>query len=369
MLVGGGSGGHFYPLIAVAERLKAYSLKDEQYELYYMGPEKYDESELENNNISFVYCPAGKKRRYFSFLNILDSFGIFFGFFVAIYKLYILYPDVVFSKGSATSVPVTLAAWLLKIPIVIHESDSKPGRANKLASKFATYIAISFDEVAEFFPKKKIALTGIPIRTAFMQPAENPHAELGIPSDKPVIFVTGGSLGAVRVNNLVLDSLDELLPDYTVVHQAGEPHAEIVQSSAASLVENSSLLDHYFVKGKLSGREMDLAQSAAVLIISRAGAGTIFEIAHKGIPSILIPIPEEISHDQRTNAYAYARAGAASVLEEDNLTDGLLNAEVIRIMSDEKLYRNMGIAAQQFAKNDAAEQLAATLISITKEHD
>ncbi len=114
---------------------------------------------------------------------------------------------------------------------------------------------------------------------------------------------------------------------------------------------------------------MGLALSAAKLVVSRAGTGTIYEIAHKGKPSILIPIPEAVSHDQKTNAYAYARSGAASVLEEDNLTDGLLASEIHRIMGDATIYKAMSIAAASFAKTDAALLISETLIGIAQEHE
>ena len=195
MFVGGGTGGHFYPLIAVAERLNVHAKTNGSYRLFYIGPDKYSEQDLTQNEITYLYCPAGKKRNYFSIRNFFDPFKSMYGFFSAVWTLYKVYPDVVFSKGGYTSVPVILAAACLRIPIVVHESDSKPGRANKLAAKFARHVAISFEAVAEYFPEKKTALTGIPIRHAFMQGAANPHAELGIPTDKPVLFITGGSSG------------------------------------------------------------------------------------------------------------------------------------------------------------------------------
>ncbi len=369
VLVGGGSGGHFYPLIATVERLNLYRTQGMEMELYYFGPHPYDAQALADNGIQFVHCPSGKKRKYFSLLNFLDFFKLIYGFFVAIVKLYFIYPDVVFSKGSYTSVPVTIAAFLLRIPIVIHESDTKPGSANKLAARFARYIAISFDDVAKFFPHDKIALTGIPMRSVFYQEVQNPLQQLGLPTDKPFIFVTGGSLGAERLNNLVLESLDELLPRFTILHQVGEIHEDQIQKTAASLITNLDLLEHYFVKGSLTGYEMNLAMSAASLIISRSGTGTIYEIAHKGKPSILIPIPEAVSHDQKTNAYAYARSGAASVLEEENFTDGLLAAEISRIMENEAIYSSMREAAAAFTTGDAAEKIATTLIGIAEEHE
>lgn len=368
VLVGGGSGGHFYPLMAVAERLKDRRIQGENLELYYMGPEPYNQTDLDANNIRFVKIPTGKRRKYFSILNFFDSFKIFFGIFFAIAKLFKIYPDVVFSKGGYTSVPVVIAAWILRIPIMIHESDTKPGSANKLGGKLARYIAVGFDDTAKFFPEKKTALTGIPLRKTFMEPANNPLAELGLPSGKPLLFVTGGSLGSQRINSLILESLDDLLPDFAILHQTGEKNEETIRQTSAGLITDTELLAHYYVKGNLTGREMHLAQSAASIIISRAGTGTIFEIAQKGKPSILIPIPEDISHDQHTNAYAYARSGAASVLEEANLTDGLLTAEITRIMSDVTTYQAMSTAAKTFAGEDAAIIVTNTLIGITNEH-
>jgi UDP-N-acetylglucosamine--N-acetylmuramyl-(pentapeptide) pyrophosphoryl-undecaprenol N-acetylglucosamine transferase len=368
VLVGGGSGGHFYPLIAVAERLNDYKNAGNALELFYIGPTAYDAKELQLNNITFVRCPAGKRRRYFSVLNYLDIFVIFYGFFVAVYKLYVIYPDVVFSKGSHTSVPVILAAFFLRIPIVVHESDAKAGNANKLASYFARYIAISFNEVAKYFPAAKVARTGIPLRKIFSVNPDNPVASLGLPTDKPLLFVTGGSLGALRLNNLILESLDELLPHYTIFHQTGTDHEQVVIQSATSLIRDAHLLEHYFVRGNLSGSEMNMAQTGAALIISRAGSGTIFEIAQKGKPSILIPIPESVSHDQKSNAYAYAGSGAASVLEEQNFADGLLASEINRIMGNQELYNTMSHAAVSFNQSDASTQIAKTLLGIAEEH-
>lgn len=368
VLVGGGSGGHFYPTIAVAERLNDRNTQAEQIKLYYFGPEKYNETALAQNNITFVKIPTGKRRKYFSFFNILDIFKVFFGVFFAIGQLYKIYPDVVFSKGGYTSVPVVIGAWILRIPIMIHESDTKAGTANKIGAKFARYIAIAFDEAADDFPKDKTALVGIPIRKALLQKTPNPKEKLGLPADKPLIFVTGGSLGSQRINRLILESLDELLPNYSILHQTGEKNEATVQQTSAELITDNSLLANYFVKGTLNAEEVHDAQSAADIVVSRAGTGTIFEIAKKGVPAILIPIPEDISHDQRSNAYAYARAGGASVMEEANLTDGLLTAEINRIMGNSEVYKAMAIAAANFGSRDAADTITNTLLEIAQEH-
>jgi UDP-N-acetylglucosamine--N-acetylmuramyl-(pentapeptide) pyrophosphoryl-undecaprenol N-acetylglucosamine transferase len=363
--VGGGTGGHFYPLIATAEALRTTNVP---VDLIYIGPVPYNQDELTASNIKFVYCPAGKLRRYFSVQNFLDFFRTGAGFFVALYKLFIWYPDVVFSKGGYTSVPVLLAARFYRIPVVIHESDSKAGRASLLAKKFARYIGIAYEEVASSFPPEKTALVGIPIRSIIKQIDPNPFQSLGIPSNVPLIYVTGGSLGAERINNLILRSLKTLLPQYQIFHQTGASLESSVIQTAQALISDQALLSRYYVRGSVDARTVSTLYDAAALVISRAGSTTLFEIAMHGKPSIIIPIPEEISHDQRTNAYAYARTGAASVLEEGNLTDNLLIAEIQSIMSDQAKYYSMSAAARSFSKPNASLAMAQVLISIGNEH-
>lgn len=369
VLVGSGTGGHFYPLIAIAEAVRKRDHEQgTETDLYFMGPNPYNQEMLDTYNIHFTHCPAGKQRIYRSFQNVLDVFKMMYGTFVAFFKLLAIYPDVIMSKGGYTSIPVVLAAWVLRIPIVIHETDAVAGRANQLAARFARYIAIAHDDAVQYFPKEKVALVGLPIRQSFFTPTENPYEVLGIPDDRPVILVTGGSLGAQRINDLVLNSLDELLPHYTIVHQTGADHEKAVQQSAARLITDDTARDHYFALGHMTGTQFAAAQDAASLIISRAG-GTLFEIALKGKPSILIPIPEDVSRDQRSNAYAYARSGAATVIEEHNLTDDLLASEIKYILENDDVYESMQTAARNFTYTDAADKLADTLFTIGKEHE
>jgi len=363
--VGGGTGGHFYPLIATAEAIVS---SGKSADLIYIGPTSFDNEELKANNIRHVYCPAGKMRRYYSLANFFDIFKTIAGLFVALFQLFIWYPDVIFSKGGYTSVPVLLAARFYRIPVVIHESDSKPGRASLMAKKFAKYIGIAYTEVAEYFPANKTALVGIPIRRVIRTIDKDPFSKLGIPNDAPLIFVTGGSLGADRVNGLVLKSLTRLLPDFRIFHQTGSELELTVIQTAQALVTDPTLLSRYYVKGSISASTVAALLDAASIVITRAGSTSLFEIALHGKPSIVIPIPEEISHDQRTNAYAYARTGAATVLEEGNLTENLLTTEIQSIMSDATKYQNMSRAALAFARPEAANMVASALISIGIEH-
>jgi UDP-N-acetylglucosamine--N-acetylmuramyl-(pentapeptide) pyrophosphoryl-undecaprenol N-acetylglucosamine transferase len=364
--VGGASGGHFYPLIAVAEVLHAEA---PEAQLYYFGPSPYKKELLADYNIRYVYCPAGKLRRYFSIQNFLDIFRSFFGVFIAIWKLYVIYPDVIFSKGSYTAVPILLAARFLRIPVVMHESDSKPGRASKVAKGFAKYIAIAYDDVAPFFPKEKTALVGIPLRKEILTSHSDPFAVLGIPNDKPFIYVTGGSQGAERINNIVIRSLSEILPNYRVFHQVGDTNAAEIGLAAKELLKESPYLANYYIVGSVPGTTVSALLDAAALVITRAGSTTLFEIAAHGKPSIVIPIPEEVSHDQRTNAFAYARNGAAVVIEEKNLTTHLLIEEIHSIVSNPARFTAMSAAAKAAALPGAAEKIATLLRTIAKGHD
>lgn len=366
MFVGGGTGGHFYPLIAIAETLNALQSSPE---LYYIGPDPYDSEALAEERIQFVRCPAGKTRRYHSLRNFFDIFKTFYGFLIALLKLYQIYPDVVVSKGGYTSVPVVLAAAFLNIPIIVHESDAVAGRANRLAAHFARYIAVSYPHKIAEFPETKTILTGIPIRRELIT-GDHPNARalIGVESDLPMILVLGGSQGAERLNHLILESLDDLLPRFEIVHQTGDSHFEKVVHTAKELVRDEALVDRYHPVAFLSSSLLSSAMSVADLVISRAGSGTIHEIALHGKPSILIPIPESVSHDQRSNAYAYARTGAAVVIEEGNLHDGILIPEIFRIMKNPEVYATLQAGAREFAQNAGASRVVEIIKKIVDEH-
>jgi UDP-N-acetylglucosamine--N-acetylmuramyl-(pentapeptide) pyrophosphoryl-undecaprenol N-acetylglucosamine transferase len=372
---GGGTGGHFYPIIAIVEALQ--DLVREEHlitpTLYYLAPDPFDEKALFENGIVYIHVPAGKMRRYFSLQNITDSILTFTGTITAIITLFRIYPDVVVSKGGYASVPTVLAARLLRIPIIIHESDAKPGRANLLASKFATKIAISFDSAAAFFPKNvqsKIARTGIPIRKALMR-AENEGARqyLELENNLPTIFIFGGSQGAVKINEAVLSSLPELVSFANVIHQTGPANFKNVEGVSKVVLGKNPNATRYHPINYLDQVSMQRAAGVANIIISRAGANSIAEIGLWKKPAILIPIPESVSHDQRTNAYSYARTGAAIVLEEENLAPHILVAEIQRILNDPALAKHMSEAAQGFTDPDAARILAREVLTLALPHE
>lgn len=372
---GGGSGGHFYPIIAIAEALKDLIREEHliEPELYYLAPTPFDEKALFENSIAFVRIPAGKVRRYAALQNITDLFVTLRGIVAALIVLFRIYPDIVVSKGGYASVPTVLAAWILRIPVIIHESDAKPGRANLLAARFATKIAISFDSAARYFPEKvqgKIARTGIPIRKALMRvEAEGAEQYLELERGIPTILILGGSQGAVKINETVLSSLAELIAFANVIHQTGPANFKNVAAVGQVVLKDNPQKARYHPVNYLDQVSMQRVASVASIVVSRAGANSIAEIGLWKKPAILIPIPESISHDQRMNAYAYAKTGAAIVLEENNLTPHLFVAEIQRITQDPGLAERMGNSAKGFTDPDAARILAREVLALALPHE
>jgi UDP-N-acetylglucosamine--N-acetylmuramyl-(pentapeptide) pyrophosphoryl-undecaprenol N-acetylglucosamine transferase len=374
VFTGGGTGGHFYPIIAVAESL--HQLVAERHlidpKLEFVAPAPYDEEALFSAGITFVKSPAGKMRRYASVSNLFSPLISLWGAIRMFFVLLREPPDVVFSKGGFGSVPVVLAAHWLRIPIVIHESDSKPGRANLFAAKYAERIAVSYESAIAFFPQKvrsKIALTGIPVRASLAHPLpEGAAQELGLDASVPTVLILGGSSGSKRINEVIVAALGELVQYVNVIHQTGKDNFTEVQATASVILHGSAYASRYHAFPYLSQDSMREAAGAANLIVSRAGSTSITEISLWKKPAILIPIPEAISHDQRTNAYAYAHLGAAEVLEEGNLTPNLLVIEVRRITSDAGLMQRMAAQGATFANPGAARLIAEELLRIALSH-
>src|SRR3989338_1297934 len=372
---GAGTGGHFYPIIAIAEAVGDLVREKRLVtpKLYYLAPNSFDEKALFENGIVFIRIPAGKIRRYRSFKNVLDYFFTLAGTLSAVFALFRIYPDVLVSKGGYGSVPAVLAARFLGIPILIHESDTKPGRANLLAAPWAEKIAISFESAAALFPEKvrgRIARTGIPIRKALANlHVEGARQYLKLDEGVPTLVILGGSQGALTINETVLSALSDLVALANIIHQTGSLHFKNVETVARVALMGSPHALRYHPLEYLSETSLQRAAAVADLIVSRAGAGSIAEIGLWKKPAILIPIPESVSHDQRTNAYSYARTGAAIVLEEENLTPHLLVSEVRRVLSDPALRERMSTSAAGFTDPDAARILASEVLSIALSHE
>jgi len=370
-LTGGGTGGHLFPIIAVARELKNLVQQNvfqippgegATIEFMFIGPPTIGKEALAEEGISHKTIMAGKLRRYPSAQNIFDIFKIPLGFLQALWHLFFFMPNVVFSKGGYGSVPVVLAAWLYRVPVIIHESDAVPGLANKFCAKFSKRVAISFNEAAKYFKEGKTALTGNPVRAAlFGGSREEAKKIFGLSGAKPVLFIFGGSQGSQALNDVTFESLPALLARLEIIHQCGTENYEMIkQLMPGNFPENYHLLPF------LNEEQVRAAYAAADLVVSRAGASNIAEIAALAKPSILVPLLNAAADHQNKNASEFAHFGAAIVLEQMNLTPHLFQNQIFSLLDNPSLLKKMGENAKKFSQPDAAAKIAQEVLNIAK---
>jgi UDP-N-acetylglucosamine--N-acetylmuramyl-(pentapeptide) pyrophosphoryl-undecaprenol N-acetylglucosamine transferase len=283
-----------------------------------------------------------------------------------------LSPDLIFSKGGYGSLPVSFAGWLLLVPIILHESDAEPGLANRILSRLSIEIFVSFPiENTSFFPSDKMVYVGNPIRSDLLTGSREKAKELfSLKLDKPILLIMGGSQGSERINDLILNILPKLLKNFEVIHQTGIKNFERVKNEAkASLYaeEKSNLSEYYHPIAFFNEEELKHAYKVSDLIISRAGSGSIFEIAAIGKPSILIPLPESAQNHQVKNAYSYSEKGACIVIEEVNLRPNFFLEEIRLLLANKEKIEFMSQAAKLFAKNSSARIIAEYIIEYLKQ--
>lgn len=366
VFTGGGTGGHFFPILSIIRELKQRA-EDEHIldlQMFYIGPDTFAEDLLKEEQIVIIPIASGKWRRYFSLQNFIDVFKIASGIVQALWNMFLIMPDVVFSKGGYGALPTVVAAALFRIPLIIHESDAIPGKVNRFAARFADRIGIAFNAAGEFFPKDKVALVGIPIRKRILGGNRDEAKEsLGIFSQQPVVSFIGASQGAQKINESVVEVLKELTDAYEVLHQTGAKNYDSVTAEAKAVLEFTHK-ERYHPFGFLSESAIRDFYVASDLIVSRAGASSIFEIAAWGKPSILLPLHNSAQDHQRKNAFEYAGLGAATVIEDDNLTPHILLNEIKKILDNPELMKKMGLAAQQFARIDSAQIIAEEILKL-----
>lgn len=349
LLTGGGTAGHVTPNMALIP-----SLKELNYDIKYIG--SYDGIEkklIEELGIPYIGISSGKLRRYLSLKNFSDPFRVIKGYneakkFVKEFK-----PDVLFSKGGFVSVPVVLACKKYKVPIIIHESDMTPGLANKISIPYARKVCHNFPETANHLPEGKSLFTGSPIRKELLYGnREKGLSFCNFTNDKPVIMVTGGSLGAVALNKAVREALPHLLQHFQIVHLCGKNKVDESLKSTAGYVQFEYIKD-----------EMKDIFAMADLIISRAGANAIYEIQALAIPNILIPLPASASRgDQILNADSFKKQGFSLVLDEETLD----NDTLIKAIHDVYDNRQKYIDSMKNAKsNNAVETIIELIENIT----
>ena len=347
ILTGGGTAGHVTPNIALLPRLKELG-----YDIQYIGSYTGIEKELiEPFGIPYHGISSGKLRRYFSVQNFTDPFRVLKGFREAHKLIRQLKPDVIFSKGGFVSVPVVLAGKRCKVPVIIHESDMTPGLANKIAIPSAAKVCCNFPETLKSLPEGKAVLTGSPIRQELL--SGNKIAAMDMchfTSDKPVILVIGGSLGAVAVNNAVREALPELLKDFQIIHLCGKGKMD------ESLKDVEGYRQFEYIKNELRN-----LFALADIVISRAGANAICELLALHKPNLLIPLSANASRgDQILNARSFERQGFSLVLEEEQLTKETLLAAVKNLYENRTTFINS-------MKNSGQQDSIGTIIKLIEE--
>jgi UDP-N-acetylglucosamine--N-acetylmuramyl-(pentapeptide) pyrophosphoryl-undecaprenol N-acetylglucosamine transferase len=362
LFTGGGTGGHVFPIVAIAREIRRI-YPNKNLELYYLGPkEEFALILLSQEDFKIKTIISGKIRRYLSFQNFVDIlFKIPLGIIQSFFWLLTNRPDLVFSKGGSGSIAVTLSAWLLRIPVFVHESDVVPGLSNQRTAKWAKKIFISFPKT-EYFDPQKTTLVGNPIRKEVLEGDKETAGSIFLLTfSKPIFLIMGGSQGAEAINDFVLRVLNVLLKDYEIIHVTGRENVKQT-TGEAQVVMDKELDKYYHPIGFLDEEKMKHAYAAADLIISRSGSGSIFEIAALGKPSILVPLPGAAGNHQAKNAYAYAENGASDVIEQQNLVPNFFLERIQLLFLHPERIEQMRQSALAFAKPLAARAIAREIL-------
>lgn len=350
VLTGGGTAGHVTPNLALVPYLK-----EAGFEIEYIGSyEGIEKSLVEEAGIPYTGISSGKLRRYLDVKNLTDPFRILKGLHEARIYMKKNKPDVVFSKGGFVAVPVVIAAHEYHIPVVIHESDLSPGLANKLSIPRATKVCYSFPETKKYLSRYESVHTGLPVRDALKSGSKAEGLSIcGFSDEKPVLMVIGGSLGSVAVNEAVRSSLDEMIKSYNVIHVCGKGKTDSSLNDVAG-----------YKQFEYIGEELPHMFAAADLIISRAGANVINELAAICKPAILIPLGTNASRgDQLLNAESFRKRGFSAVLQEEDITKQRLMDTVNDVFTNRHKYIDAMSSSQQ---GNASSVITDILLSVCK---
>jgi len=357
-------GGHLSPALALIEELK----KKKTCEIYWVGRKyamegkkivSFEYEVISKIGIPFYCLTAGRLQRKLTSRTILALLKIPVGFLQSFYFLLKIKPDLIVSFGGYLGLPVIFTGWLLSIPSVLHEQTVTSGLSNRLASIFVKKVAISFATSALDFPTGKTVLTGIPLRRAFLSKKNGKMHK----KSTPLVFITGGNQGSQLINYEIQKILTKLLSKSRVVHQTG-----VLDFEKFSLIKSKlppQLRKNYEIFANLSPDQMAAVMAMADVVISRAGANTVAEIAALGIPAILIPIPWSEKNEQEKNARLLEATGLARVMDQQRLDSKTLLVNIDYFLEN-------GVSsvvvkrARKLIKRDAAARLADLIFEIAR---
>ncbi|HBG48978.1 MAG TPA: undecaprenyldiphospho-muramoylpentapeptide beta-N-acetylglucosaminyltransferase [Cyanobacteria bacterium UBA9971] len=366
LITGGGTGGHIFPAIAVAQKLKQDSDIEK---IFYIGCKKNMEKNIVlEEKLDFYSINVSGMPRQKSLKLIKWFIELGFATIKSIYYISKLKPDVVFGTGGYVSGPVLLAAKILNIPFVIHDPDAHPGIVNKFMSKWASAVSISFEQAKSHLKSKNIILNGNPIRANFLHVnKENALKELNLSPNKKTILVIGGSQGAQAINNALLETVPDLINmEFQIIHQTGnknyDKYIEELTKKHPELINNP----YYIVKPFFNNIEIPL--NAADLAVSRAGSLSISELNLCGLPSILVPYPYAAANHQKFNAKAMEEAGASIYLEDSQCNSSMLLELILNIFNNPEKIEQMQLANKLLAKPQATEDIIRILKEVATCH-
>ncbi|MBO4208040.1 UDP-N-acetylglucosamine--N-acetylmuramyl-(pentapeptide) pyrophosphoryl-undecaprenol N-acetylglucosamine transferase [Micromonospora echinofusca] len=374
VVTGGGTGGHTYPALTTIRTLRArLSEAGTEPDLLWVGVEHGLEARIAaEEGIPFRAITTGKLRRSPNLRelgrNVADAFRIPLGLLQAVSIVVRNRPAVVFSSGGYVSVPIGIAAWLTRRPLVMHEQILTLGLANRILAMVATRILLSHPSSVEHLParaRKRAVVTGNPIRPEVLagDPARG-FAAHGLDPELPLVFVTGGAQGAVQVNDLVAQILPDLLNECQVLHQCGGYSLDRMRQVAAALPPH--LAHRYRVVDYVHGELPDVL-AAASIVVARSGAGTVAELTALGKACVFIPLIPTGGDEQRRTARHLAEAGAARVLAGPEATPENLRNEVLTLLREPQWREQLAEAARQHGRPDAAAAVTRELIDAARE--
>lgn len=322
------------------------------------GQGSVEERLIARTGLPFIGIPAGGLHGLAPWRAVRNFFKLTLGFIAALRAGYRRRPEALFVTGGYASVPVALAAWFLRVPILLYLPDIEPGLAVRFIARLASCIGVTVEDSRAFLPARKVVVTGYPVRPEFVGiDREESRKAIGLVRGEPVLLVFGGSTGARSINRALVDHLEGLLEIAQVVHISGERDWPWVVERAEGLAP--SWRERYHLYPYLHDRAMGQALAAADLAVCRAGASTLGELPYFGLPAILVPYPYAWRY-QKVNAHWLASRGAAVILEDERLGETLLPA-VRSLLADADRLAQMRACAHALARPDAAARLAEIL--------
>ncbi|HEX2437768.1 MAG TPA: undecaprenyldiphospho-muramoylpentapeptide beta-N-acetylglucosaminyltransferase [Methylomirabilota bacterium] len=363
LIAGGGTGGHTSPGLAVAALLRQRGIEH----AWVGSRDGVEARRAVEEGIPYHAIATGKLRRYWAWRNITDlAINVPAGVLGAVRLLRRLRPRVVLATGGFVALPVVLAATVTRVPVVVHEQTSVPGLANRIAARRARRIAVTFAESARHFPADRVVVTGNPLRPELRGGTRaDAVARFGLDPALPLVYVTGGALGAHAINRAVGAIAPELLAQASVIHQCGDnaTTGDLAWLEQARGALPPALAQRYTILPWV-GAELAAIYATAALVVARSGAGTVNECCQLGLPALYIPMPGASGDEQTANARLVAHQAGCAVLPQSALTPETLRERVRTLLADPAGLKDMGERARALAVPDAADRLVDLVMDV-----